>query len=92
MHAAIRRDEDPEVADNVMTAADMIQAMRLYERMRREDLLTAELGRGAPEAPAEPASPMPVAPPLPAAERIDQRIDRENVRPLAGSRGRSEAV
>ena len=45
VHAAIRRDEDPAVADNVMTAADMMQAMRLYERMRREELGDGEAWR-----------------------------------------------
>ena len=35
VHGAIRRDENPDVSENVMTAADMIQAMRLYDRMRR---------------------------------------------------------
>ena len=49
VHGAIRREENPEVVDNVMTAADMIQAMRLYERMRREELATERL--------AEPAQP-----------------------------------
>ena len=60
VHGAIRREEDPQVADNVMTAADMIQAMRLYERMRREELATERLDRAAPAAP-EPAPAAPVA-------------------------------
>ncbi len=85
VHGAIRREENPEVVDNVMTAADMIQAMRLYERMRREELATERLGE--PERPAE--APVPAAPPVPvtpAAERNEPR----NVTPLAPQRGRGE--
>jgi hypothetical protein len=92
VHAAIRRDEDPQLAENSMTAADMMQAMRLYERMRREELTTEGLGHASPtEAPAAPAPPIPAAPPappLPAAERSDPK----NVTPLAPQRGRGEAV
>src|SRR4029079_8495321 len=50
VHGAIRRDENPEVADNIMTAADMMQAMRLYERMRREELQTERLANAPPSA------------------------------------------
>jgi hypothetical protein len=86
VHGAIRREEDPQIADNVMTAADMIQAMRLYERMRREDLATANLDH-AP-LPAEP--PLPAAPPVaPAAAERPEPV--QNVTPLSSQRGRSEA-
>ena len=47
VHAAIRRDEDPEVAENAMTAADMMQAMRLYDRMRREEIAADAAERSA---------------------------------------------
>jgi hypothetical protein len=86
VHGAIRRDEDPQVADNVMTAADMIQAMRLYERMRREDLATARLEEAA--FPAEPL--VPAAPPVtPAAAERPEPVQK--VTPLSSQRGRSEA-
>jgi hypothetical protein len=98
VHGAIRRDENPDVADNVMTAADMMQAMRLYERMRREELATERLAEPAgapvpavPPAPAPAASPpvppIPPAPPIVAAERSEPK----NVTPLS-QRGRGEAV
>ncbi len=96
VHGAIRRDEGPEVADNTMTAADMMQAMRLYEQMRREELATERLARTAPAAePAPPApaerdpatAPSPPAPPIVAAERTDPT----NVTPLSPQRGRGEA-
>jgi hypothetical protein len=77
VHSAIRRDEDPQVVDNVMTAADMIQAMRLYERMRREELLTEQLG--VPSAPAE-------EPAVPAAPHEPQKVT-----PFASQRGRGDA-
>jgi hypothetical protein len=86
VHGAIRREEDPEVVDNVMTAADMMQAMRLYERMRREELATERLGE--PEGVPVPAvAPVPTAPPQPAAERAEPK----NVTPLSAQRGRGEA-
>jgi hypothetical protein len=98
VHGAIRRDEDPEVAENVMTAADMMQAMRLYERMRREEIATERLSEPKPPAaaaaPAEEAEPtvppapaVPPAPPIVAAERSDPT----NVTPLSPQRGRGEA-
>lgn len=89
VHSAIRREEDPRVADNVMTAADMIQAMRLYDRMRREDLATDKLSEPAvPETPATPATPAtPIPPAAPAAV---ERPDPANVTPLAPQRGRGE--
>jgi hypothetical protein len=94
VHAAIRRDEDPAVADNVMTAADMMQAMRLYERMRREELATEKLGEPVaptavpvPPATAPPISPAMPVPPVVAAERSDPK----NVTPLPPQRGRGEA-
>ncbi len=87
VHSAIRRDEDPQIVDNVMTAADMMQAMRLYERMRREELKTEELGeRAAPEAPAAPTPAVAAAPPIPPQERAEPH----KVTPLS-QRGRGEA-
>ena len=65
-----------------MTAADMMQAMRLYERMRREELATERLDRAPTPAPAPAAT----APP-PAAERQEP----QNVTPISPQRGRSEA-
>jgi hypothetical protein len=76
VHAAIRRDEDPQVADNVMTAADMMQAMRLYERMRREEIATERLDRTTPEA--TPAT-------------IVERPEPPNVTQLPPQRSRGEA-
>jgi hypothetical protein len=76
VHAAIRREEDPQVADNVMTAADMIQAMRLYERMRREELATERLDR---------------APPPTVAPAVAERAEPQNVTPLTPQRSRGEA-
>jgi hypothetical protein len=86
VQAAIRQEEDPQVADNRMTAADMIQAMRLYERMRREDIATERLDRsGEPDAlspaAAPPAPPAPAIPP--------DRLDTPNVTPLPRGRGES---
>jgi hypothetical protein len=84
VHAAIRREEDPEVADNVMTAADMMQAMRLYERMRREEILTENLDR--------PAAPVPVRAPEPAiAGAPPERAEAPNVTPMPHGRGRDLA-
>jgi hypothetical protein len=88
VHSAIRREEDPQIVDNVMTAADMMQAMRLYERMRREELRTEQLGEPeAPEAPAAPAQPVAAAPPSP----LQERADPAKVTPLSSQRGRGEA-
>lgn len=87
VHSAIRREEDPQVVDNVMTAADMMQAMRLYERMRREELHTENLGEHAPaQTPATPVPPTPPTPPAPPQERADAY----KVTPLS-QRGRGEA-
>jgi hypothetical protein len=95
VHAAIRRDEDPEVAENAMTANDMMQAMRLYDRMRREDssaraeeaAAAAEASTPkAPSVPATPATPTPPIPPIVASERSEA----QNVTPLS-QRGRGEA-
>jgi hypothetical protein len=79
VHGAIRREEDPQVADHVMTAADMIQAMRLYERMRREELATEQLDRQEVETPVEAMPPMPPV-----------RAEPPNVTPLSPQRGRGE--
>jgi len=87
VHSAIRREEDPQIVDNVMTAADMMQAMRLYERMRREELHTEHLGEHAPaQTPAAPVPPTPPIPPAPPQERADAY----KVTPLS-QRGRGEA-
>jgi hypothetical protein len=88
VHAAIRRDEDPQLAENAMTAADMMQAMRLYDRMRREEL-AGERGEAepVPDVPPVPAMhPVPPVQPIAATERSDA----PNVTPLSG-RGRGEA-
>ncbi len=87
VYSAIRREEDPEVVDNVMTAADMMQAMRLYERMRREAILTEQIGDAEPEVPQAPATPVAPTPPIPAQERADA----QKVTPLSSQRGRGEA-
>ena len=84
-HAAIRRDEDPNIADNVMTANDMMQAMRLYDRMRREDAAA----RAEELAVAEPN--IPDAPSVPAVPAVADRSDPKNVTPLSPQRGRGEA-
>jgi hypothetical protein len=84
VHSAIRREEDPRVVDNVMTAADMIQAMRLYERMRREDIATEQLDRNVPEGPAQPL-------PAVASAAATERADPQKVTPLSPQRGRGEA-
>ena len=90
VYSAIRRDEDPEVIDNVMTAADMMQAMRLYERMRREELHTEQLGEpSVPEAPAVPVPSVAAAPPLPPLP--PERVDPNKVTTLSPQRGRGEA-
>ena len=91
VHAAIRRDEDPEVAENAMTAADMMQAMRLYDRMRREELPTERLGAvpEAPEAPATPpapAAPVPAAPPSPRGRERTDPHERHAAFPAARPR------
>jgi hypothetical protein len=60
--------------------------MRLYERMRREDLATARLEEAA--FPAEPL--VPAAPPVtPAAAERPEPVQK--VTPLSSQRGRSEA-
>lgn len=93
VHAAIRRDEDPEVAENAMTANDMMQAMRLYDRMRREELQSERLGeRAAPEMPAAPVPPVPAEPPVPVSPAVvAERTEAKNVTPLSSQRGRGEA-
>jgi hypothetical protein len=83
VHGAIRREEDPEIADNTMTASDMIQAMRLYERMRREEIVVE--GMGATEAPAAPTPAVAATVPIPPAP---DRPETRNVTPLASQRGR----
>jgi hypothetical protein len=98
VHSAIRREEDPRVVDNVMTAADMIQAMRLYERMRREDIATANLaepsfavtGHASHDAPIASAAPVPPTPPVPPIPPVAAARE-PNVTPLAPQRGRGEA-
>ncbi len=89
VHSAIRREEDPRVIDNVMTAADMMKAMRLYEQMRREELATEQLGASAPREATEPA-PSPPAPPDDAPETEAPQPDARNVTPLAPQRGRGD--
>jgi hypothetical protein len=83
VHGAIRREEDPEIADNTMTASDMIQAMRLYERMRREEIVVERMG--AAEAPAEPTPAVAATVPIPS---VPDRPETRNVMPLASQRGR----
>ena len=94
VHGAIRMEEDPDIAENVMTAGDMMKAMRLYERMRREDIVTEHLDDAA--MPAMTASPDPGGPPdlavPPRREAGEARADPKNVTPLAGSRARNDAV
>ena len=85
-----------EVADNAMTAADMIQAMRLYDRMRREELATERLGEATPAGGAGCAAPpVPATPPAPPCRRLRRRHGganrRQNVTPLSPQRGRGEA-
>jgi hypothetical protein len=92
VHGAIRREEDPQVVDNVMTAADMMQAMRLYERMRREELVTERLVDPVPAAPAAPATPVtPSTPATPAAESERAESPARNVTPLTSQRSRGDA-
>lgn len=88
VYSAIRREEDPQVVDNVMTAADMMQAMRLYERMRREELATERLGGAVPLTAAAP-TPSPPAPEE-EPERSEVLPEARNVTPLS-QRGRNEA-
>ncbi|MFK8035307.1 MAG: hypothetical protein AB8B94_14290 [Hyphomicrobiales bacterium] len=47
VHAAIRREEDPDAFENTMTAADMVQALSLYDRLQdhRRDRLRSEVDR-----------------------------------------------
>jgi hypothetical protein len=87
VHGAIRRDEDPQVVDNVMTAADMMQAMRLYERLRREELATEKLGEPAPVETPSPAAP--ATPPTQPVPAVAERIEPKNVTPLS-QRGRGD--
>ena len=105
VHRAVRDDENPQIADNVMTAADMMTAMRLYERMRREDIVIDRLAT-APEpaepgeAPAAPLTPAPSHAELArspsaaetAASESEPATPREppNVTPLTPQRGRGE--
>ena len=91
VYSAIRREEDPRVVDNVMTAADMMQAMRLYERMRREELATERLGEAAAEANTTGEPEAAAAPTLPDAPAAETRPETRNVTPLATQRGRSDA-
>ncbi len=89
VHSAIRREEDPRVIDNVMTAADMMQAMRLYEQMRREELATEQLGAPVPRE-AEATEPAP--PPHDDDPDTDEpQPDARNVTPIAPQRGRGDA-
>jgi hypothetical protein len=68
-----------------MTANDMMQAMRLYERMRREDAVA----RAEESAVMEP--PLPDAPAVPAAPVVAERAETRNVTPLSPQRGRGDA-
>jgi hypothetical protein len=92
VHAAIRAEDDPDVAENVMTAGDMMKAMRLYEKMRREDIVTERLDEEAYPLPAAPGD-APDEMPAPRREvGADARVDPRNVTPLAGMRGRNDTV
>ncbi len=92
VHAAIRAEDDPDVAENVMTAGDMMKAMRLYEKMRREDIVTERLDDEAYPLPAAPGE-SPDEAPAPRRETgADARADPKNVTPLAGMRGRNDTV
>lgn len=48
---AIRRKEDPDVAEHAMTAADMMQAVKLYKKMHAD--LEEEGNDGLPQLPKE---------------------------------------
>lgn len=58
VQAAIRREEGGELDENVMTAGDMIRAMRLYQEMGHETTQAVVSTRGIPRAaPPSPATP-----------------------------------
>jgi hypothetical protein len=91
-HAAIRRDEDPQIAENAMTANEMLQAMRLYDRMRREDFSARAEEAALAEAAENVTPPVPATPPIPPIPPIvaSERSEAQNVTPLS-QRGRGEA-
>ena len=92
VHAAIRAEDDPDMAENVMTAGDMMKAMRLYEKMRREDIVTERLDDELYPLPVEPGE-TPDEIPAPRREPVGEvRVDPRNVTPLAGMRGRNDTV
>ena len=90
VHAAIRAEDDPDIAENVMTAGDMMKAMRLYEKMRREDIVTEQLDETVHRDPV-PAEKPGQDPPAPAPLR-EAGGEPKNVTPLAGMRGRNDTV
>jgi hypothetical protein len=94
VHAAIRLEDDPDMAENVMTAGDMMKAMRLYEKMRREDIVTERLDEAYPLPVAPAPSEAPDETPAPRREPTigDARAEPRNVTPLAGMRGRNDTV
>ncbi|MEO1200919.1 MAG: hypothetical protein AAFX39_17135 [Pseudomonadota bacterium] len=62
VQGAIREREDPDLEEHSVTASDMMRAMRLYERMRAEEIATARMVT----MPADPPATAP-APEIPAA-------------------------
>ncbi len=57
VQGAIRDREDPDLAEHSITAADMMRAMRLYERMRAEEIATARMAQAAAPAAAPESDP-----------------------------------
>ncbi|MEM8548344.1 MAG: hypothetical protein AAGF46_09310, partial [Pseudomonadota bacterium] len=61
VYAAIRRGEGTELDENVVTAAEMVRAMRLYHVLRDEDRMMSEAAAGQAPPRYDPAVGYPTA-------------------------------
>nr|WP_306268228.1 hypothetical protein [Pararhizobium sp. IMCC3301] len=78
VHAAIRREEDPDAFENTMTAADMVQALSLYDRLQdhRRDRLRSEFDRDRSREDPVPDEVQPDDPKIAQIKPIDERGPR----------------
>ena len=78
VHAAIRREEDPDAFENTMTAADMVQALSLFDRLQdhRRDRLRTEFDRDRSREDPGPDEVQPDDPKIAQIKPIDERGPR----------------
>lgn len=78
VYAAIRREEDPDAFENTMTAADMVQALSLYDRLQdhRRDRLRTEFDRDRDREDPLPDEVQPDDPKIAQIKPVDERGPR----------------